>query len=76
MRRIGYRPANRHIVFKMLPETLGLGAEVWRVLDRCHGLRNRAEYEGVLDVDERLVADLLMACERVQRSLAAMPAPP
>ena len=76
LRRLGYRAANRHIVFKVLPETLGLGAEVWRVLDRCHTLRNRGEYEGMLDLDERLVADLIAACERVQQSLAALPPPP
>ena len=28
----GYRPANRYIVFQVLPHTLGLGPEVWRVL--------------------------------------------
>ena len=28
-----------------LDNTLGLGAEVWRVLDKCHRLRNQGEYE-------------------------------
>jgi hypothetical protein len=46
LRRSGYRPVNRYIVFQTLPHTLGLSAEVWRVLDRCHSLRNRGEYEG------------------------------
>jgi hypothetical protein len=45
------------------------------VLDRCHKVRNHGEYEGVLDVDERLVADLVAACERVRGALAAKPAP-
>ena len=31
----GYRPTNRYIVFQTLPHTLGLGPEVWRVLDKC-----------------------------------------
>ena len=43
----GYRPANRFIVFQVLPHTLGLGPEVWRVLDKCHQIRNLGEYEGV-----------------------------
>jgi hypothetical protein len=30
----------------VLPHTLGLGAEVWRVLDKCHNTRNLGEYEG------------------------------
>jgi hypothetical protein len=38
---------------------------VWRVLDKCHHLRNVAEYEGMLDVSERIVADLVAACEAV-----------
>lgn len=28
----GYRPTNRYIIFQVLPHTLGLGPEVWRVL--------------------------------------------
>ena len=32
LRHAGYRPANRYIVFQVLPHTLGLGSEVWRVL--------------------------------------------
>jgi len=38
---------------------------VWRVLDKCHNTRNLGEYEGLLDVDERLVADLISATETV-----------
>jgi hypothetical protein len=65
LRDAGYRPANRYIVFQVLPHTLGVGAEVWRVLDRCHELRNRREYEGDLYVDERLQADLIEPCKTV-----------
>lgn len=52
-------------MFQALPHTLGLGPEVWRVLDKCHRLRNVAEYEGTLDVGERIVVDLVAACEAV-----------
>ena len=38
-------------MFQVLPHTLGVGPEVWRVLARCHDLRNRGEYEGDLYVD-------------------------
>jgi len=55
----------RYIVFQLLPHTLGLGPEVWRVLDKCHKLRNLGEYEGDLNVDERLVIDLIAACRAV-----------
>lgn len=69
LRRQGYRASNRFIVFQVLPHTLGLGAEVWRVLDKCHNTRNLGEYEGLLDVDERLVADLIKAAQAVAAAL-------
>jgi hypothetical protein len=61
----GYRSGKRYIVFQLLPHTLGLGPEVWRVLSKCHDVRNLGEYEGDLNVDERLVTDLLTACKAV-----------
>jgi len=73
LRRSGYRPANRYIVFQVLPHTLNLGPEVWRVLARCHDLRNRAEYEGDLYVDERLVSDLVTACKIVAAAVHQLP---
>jgi hypothetical protein len=69
LRRTGYRAGNRYIVFQVLPHTLGLGAEVWRVLDKCHNIRNLGEYEGMLDVDERLVQDLITATEAVSKAI-------
>lgn len=68
----GFRPANRYIVFQVLPYTLGLGPEVWRVLDQCHRIRNIGEYEGHLDVSERLVTDLIAACRAVATKLDAL----
>ena len=50
--------------------SLGLGPEVWRVLDLCHNKRNLGEYEGLLEVDERLVKDLITAAQRVAEALA------
>ena len=69
LRRMGYRAANRSIVFQVLPHTLGLGPEVWRVLDKCHNTRNLGEYEGLLDVDERLVNDLIEATAAVAKAV-------
>ena len=73
LRRQGYRSTNRYIVFQLLPHTLGLGPEVWRVLAKCHDVRNLGEYEGDLNVDERLVADLIAACQRVAERLEGLP---
>ncbi len=69
LRRVGYRSENRYVVFQVLPHTLGLSAPTWRVLARSHEARNVAEYEGVVDVDERLVADLISAAKAVLDAL-------
>ena len=68
----GFRSANRSIVFQVLLHTLGLGPEVWRVLDKCHSVRNLGEYEGGLNIDDRLVADLIAACQRVAAKLDSL----
>ena len=69
LRRCGYRARHRYIVFQVLPHTLGLGPEVWRVLSTAHDRRNLAEYEGHIDVEERLVLDTLTATRRVLAAL-------
>ena len=69
----GFRSNNRYIVFQLLPHTLGLGPEVWRVLAKCHDIRNLGEYEGDLNVDERIVADLIIACHKVADKLGQLP---
>lgn len=61
----GYRSENRYIVFQCLHLTVGVGPEVWRVLVQCHNLRNRGEYEGFLEINKRLVFDLIQAAETV-----------
>jgi hypothetical protein len=74
LRYHGFRASKRYIVFQVLPHTLGLGPEVWRVLAKGHDIRNVGEYEGDLNVDERLVADLLTACQAVAAKLETLPA--
>jgi hypothetical protein len=74
LRHCGFRPTKRYIVFQVLPDTLRLGANVWRVLSKCHDMRNRSEYEGALDVDERLVSDLIAACRKVADGVRRLPA--
>lgn len=65
----GYRSDNRYVAFQALPHTLGLGPAVWRVLATCHQRRNALEYEGHLEVDDRLLADLLHAAEVVHEAV-------
>jgi hypothetical protein len=73
LRRTGYRPKNRYIVFQVLPHTLGLGPDVWRILAKSHQRRNDAEYEGYINVEERLVLDLIAAGRAVEAALRELP---
>ena len=70
LRRKGFRPGNRYIVFQVLPHTLGLGPEVWRILAKGHEIRNLGEYEGDLAIDERIVSEIIVAATRVSEALA------
>ena len=69
LRWYGYRSDNRYMVFQCLPHTLAVGPDVWRLLAHCHGLRNRGEYEGLFEMDEQLVSELIMATEQILESL-------
>ena len=46
-----------------------------RVITQCHDMRNLGEYEGDLHVDERIVIDLVAACETAAFKLDALPPP-
>ena len=76
LRLRGYRSENRFLVFQVLPHTLGLPPATWRVLSKGHEARNMAEYEGAVDVDERLVDDVIRAAEAVRVALRAADLPP
>jgi hypothetical protein len=77
MRWHGYRPANkRYIVFQALGQTLGIKREVWRILDKCHGIRNTFEYDGSFNVDKQLLNDLLGATEATKNAVEKLGAVP
>jgi len=70
----GYRSENRYLVFQCLQHTLGLENAKWRVLDQCHRRRNIAEYEGHLEIDEKLLTELVeIANELLDRIKALGP---
>jgi hypothetical protein len=68
----GYRTEKRYYVFQCIPHTVGLGPDVWKVLALCHDRRNKAEYEGVIDIDEQLLRDLIIAAEKLQNAVKAL----
>ncbi len=75
LRRMGYRSESRYLVFQTLPHTLGLPVSTWRVLAKCHEWRNRSEYEGVFDVDDRLLSDLIMAAQALLAAVQKLEPP-
>lgn len=72
LRHKGYRSDNRYLVFQTLPHTLGMSASTWRVLAKCHQRRNLAEYEGVTEIDEQLLHDLLSATSNVLKAVETL----
>lgn len=76
LRRLGYRSENRYVVFQALPHTLGIPQSTVRVLAKAHETRNLGEYEGLLDLTERLVLDLIAAATKVRDALRAAAPPP
>ena len=60
------------MAFQVLPHTVGAGPDVWRVLAKGHEIRNVAEYEGEFDVDERIVTDMISACQAVADRLEGL----
>jgi hypothetical protein len=68
----GYRSENRYLVFQCLQHTLGLPVEQWRVLDRAHAQRNRAEYEGDTDLDLALVEAVIRVGREIEKRLIGL----
>jgi hypothetical protein len=58
--------------FQAVPHTLGVGAQITRLLSKAHELRNLAEYEGHFDVDTRFLADLLSAVAQLEANVTGL----
>lgn len=68
----GYRSESRYLVFQLLQQTVKLKADEWRVLDKAHSFRNRAEYEGHFDPDVALLDATIRVAKEVERRVIAM----
>jgi hypothetical protein len=75
LRAQGYRAGNRSTAFECLPETAGLSDVQSRVLALCHDRRVKAEQEGLLEVDERLVAEAADVAQRLLERLERVRVP-
>ena len=52
---------NRQIVFQALAHTLNTPTPIWKTLSRAHDQRNKRDYEGVGQIDKRLLDDVISA---------------
>jgi hypothetical protein len=68
LRHQGYRSENRITVFQTLVHTVGSDKSDIQIFLRAHNERNLAEYEGRMEIDRGLLADLI----RCTKKLAAV----
>ena len=59
LRASGYRTDKRYMVFQCLVHTVAIKASKVRIFSLCHERRNLAEYEGHMEPDEPLLAELI-----------------
>ena len=72
----GFRSENRYLVFQCLEHTVGFVPKQWRLLSLCHDRRNKAEYEGLIDIEERLVQEAVEVVRALRERVLAMVPPP
>lgn len=76
LRHQGYRSENRITVFQTLVHTLGTGGADLQIFLRAHNERNLAAYQGQLDIDKKLLADLISATKRLDAAVGKLTPPP
>jgi len=73
LRYHGYRSNNRRdVVFQTLVHTLGTDKADVQTFLKAHNERNLAEYEGRLDIEEKLVAGLIVATKRLESAIGKL----
>ena len=75
LRHQGYRSENRITVFQTLAHTLGTSSADIQTFLKAHNERNLAEYEGRLDIDAKLLADLIGATKRLDAAVGKLTPP-
>jgi hypothetical protein len=73
LRHQGYRSEDRITVFQTLVHTLG--ADKSDVILRAHNERNLAEYQGRVDIDEQLLADLIRCTKKLEGAVGKLALP-
>lgn len=76
LRREGYRSGDRITVFQTLVHTVGTDRADVQIFIRAHNERNLAEYEGRVEIDDRLLADLVRCTQKLEQDVAKLSLPP
>lgn len=75
LRREGYRSEDRITVFQTLVHTLGTDRSHIQTFLKAHNERNLAEYQGRMEIDAKLLADLLQSTKLLENEVGKL-APP
>jgi hypothetical protein len=75
LRHQGYRSEDRITVFQTLVHTLGTDKSDIQIFLRAHSERNLAEYEGRVDIDEQLLADLIRCKKKLEGAVGKLALP-
>ena len=75
LRQQGYRSENRITVFQTLVHTLGTDSADVQIFLKAHNERNLAEYEGRVDIDEKLLADLIRCTKKLETAVGKLVPP-
>jgi hypothetical protein len=75
LRHQGYRSEDRITVFQTLVHTLGTEAADIQIFLKAHNERNLAEYEGRMEIDVKLLAELVRCTKKLDASVGKL-APP
>ena len=75
LRHKGYRSENRIAVFQTLVHTLGSDKSDIQVFLRAHNERNLAEYEGRMEIDQALLADLIRSAQKLETAVGKLVPP-
>jgi len=76
LRRHGYRSEDRITVFQTLVHTVGTDKADLQIFLKAHNERNLAEYEGRMEIDERLLTDLIRCTKKLAAAVARLKPPP
>lgn len=75
LRQNGYRSEDRITVFQTLVHTIGTDKADLQIFLRAHNERNLAEYEGRVEIDERLLTDLIRCTKALAAAVAKLELP-